>query len=1395
MYRLLLSGFLFFCLLQGAQAQQSKIPEELQQWIPWVLYEQEENFCTLDAGETSERYCIWPSSLILNVEANGATFTQKFLIETKSLVPLPGSVPYWPHQVQANGSNLLISNDGGNPAIWLPPGEHTVSGTFTWDELPEHLFIPPATGLVELSLHGKKVETLQLDKQGRLWFKQKQERREADENSLSLQVFRKIEDGVPLLQHLHIQMTVSGSPRQVTLGLNPYSGFIPLSLDSPLPIRFDEHNKLQLQVRPGQWNITIRLRNKGPKPPESLGITVIDGPWPEQELWVFAADPKLRQVEIKGVPAIDPSRTALPNDWKSLPAYLMNAGSEMSLIEKNRGNPNPVPNRLLVNRKLWLDEQGDGLTVLDSISGTMTYDWRLNADLSQDLGRVTVKGSPRLITKLKKSNKTGVEVRQGSLALQAESRIETGVKTGRLVIPAIGWDHSVQKLSAELNLPPGWKLFSATGVDKVSTWLNGWSLLDIFLVLIIALAAGRILGWGWGTAAMITLILCFHQPGSPRYLWLPLLALLGLQKIISSVKAERVTRISGFLVLLILVVSSIPYMINEIRIGLYPQLEYGSYRQIVPSKSRAKAVKANSTAETEMMQDAIMAEQSVRHGKTLRKSVLSSTYGVSGGRSQVVKPQKIQIDPQEMIQTGPGLPNWSWTRIALHWDGPVKAEQQISFLLLSPLVNTVLAFVRVLLLTLLMLGFLRRCLLPAKKRTVTKGAKTAVKTTAMAAALLFAASLVPQDSKAEIPSTEILEELQDRLLAPPECADSCVTINDCMISVEEDILTITLQVDALVRSALSLPGKDRVFRTILLEKKKAGILQLNNEGFSLIRLEPGSHTISLSKDLSKRNKFSISFPTLPAHAQVTLQGWDINGIRAGGRLARQISLDRIQVSKEAEADTNKAGTDIEIPVFVQVERTLHMNLKWSVSTRIIRQSADSVIALDIPLLPGEHVTSDGFHIADKHIRINMGPGQSVLHYNSSMDAVNTLDLHAKDTSSWNEVWFLDVSPIWHVESNGLPEINQTNPNGQRYPEYHPYPGETLKLSIVRPDGVPGPTMTISSSKLLVKPGHRATENSLSFSLTASRGMQHPIVLPKDIDLQKITIDNKAIPLQLLNNRLILPITPGEQHVEIGWRSEGLLTSKTLTEQVDLGIKSVNSSIEMHVPNSRWILLTGGPRIGPAVLFWGELLVIILVALFLGKIQFTPLSTLQWLLLSLGLSQIHVSMAAIVVAWLLLLGLRKKQGHEVKRVVSFNLMQVLLVFLTLAALATLFFAIQQGLLGHPDMQIGGNGSSGHTLHWYQDRTASALPTAWVISVPLLVYRISMLLWALWLAMALLRWLRWGWECFSRGSSWKTAPPRKKKALKSKKTAVAVNKKVVRKTPVRKPVPKESGEKKL
>jgi hypothetical protein len=86
---------------------------------------------------------------------------------------------------------------------------------------------------------------------------------------------------------------------------------------------------------------------------------------------------------------------------------------------------------------------------------------------------------------------------------------------------------------------------------------------------------------------------------------------------------------------------------------------------------------------------------------------------------------------------------------------------------------------------------------------------------------------------------------------------------------------------------------------------------------------------------------------------------------------------------------------------------------------------------------------------------------------------------------------------------------------------------------------------------------------------------------------------------------------------------------------------------------------------------------------------------------------------------------------------------------------LLSSIPQGLLSAPDMQIRPASYDG--LKWYSDYTSGVLPGAWVVSVPMWVYRISMLLWSLWLAFALMRWLKWGWQQLNAGGFWPADKP--------------------------------------
>jgi len=75
-----------------------------------------------------------------------------------------------------------------------------------------------------------------------------------------------------------------------------------------------------------------------------------DGFWPDQEIWLFHARSNLRIVEIHGVASIDPLQTSVPQKWQKFPAYRMVSGDTMEFQEIKRGDPQPAPDQLTIER-------------------------------------------------------------------------------------------------------------------------------------------------------------------------------------------------------------------------------------------------------------------------------------------------------------------------------------------------------------------------------------------------------------------------------------------------------------------------------------------------------------------------------------------------------------------------------------------------------------------------------------------------------------------------------------------------------------------------------------------------------------------------------------------------------------------------------------------------------------------------------------------------------------------------------------------------------------------------------------------------------------------------------------------------------------------------------------
>ena len=405
------------------------------------------------------------------------------------------------------------------------------------------------------------------------------------------------------------------------------------------------------------------------------------------------------------------------------------------------------------------------------------------------------------------------------------------------------------------------------------------------------------------------------------------------------------------------------------------------------------------------------------------------------------------------------------------------------------------------------------------------------------------------------------------------------------------------------------------------------------------------------------------------------------------------------------------------------------------------------------MLPGESVISDNLTVADGKILLSMAPNQGVVSWTSNLQRVSPLTLSAASDAAWREQWAVAASNIWHAAFSGVPESDSAGSAANaRTAVFYPRAGESLVLTTTRPQGSAGSTLAFDAVELYTQHGERSSESTMSLDYRSTRGMQHVVHLPPTAEVTAVEIDGQQQSLRAADGELILPILPGEHAVRISWRTPVEVSARTATAAVDIGAAASNISLGLELPQNRWLLATRGPRLGPAVLYWSELAVLLLAAVILGRTRLAPLKTWQWLLLGLGFSTFAWPAFALVVLWLLASGARARWDGN-SSWWRFNLVQLAVAALTVLALLTIVSNLKTGLLGVPDMSVTGNSSYGNTLRWFADRSDSALPVAVAWSVPLWVYKVFILGWSLWLSFALLRWLPWVWQSFSSQGYWR------------------------------------------
>lgn len=1333
----------------AAPLARSDVPAVLKDWLPWAMQGQEAELCPAPYNGSGDKACVWPSRLEVRATGSGAAF--KFDVQVfgpAALVALPGEAARWPQDVKADGKPLAVAEADGHPVAQLEPGRHTLEGSIPWKDMPQDLLLPKGVGSVALVVDGAQVNRAP-DAEGRVWLKQAQQQAQSTD-AYTVHTARLVDDQVPLRVTTHYDISISGKAREIELPAALLPGLVPEALRGALPARLQDGGKLLVQGRPGNWSVEISGRLMSPV----QALTLPQATASPEEIWSFAAHNDVRLVSVEGVSSIDPKQVEMPEPWRAFPAYRLKPGDTMKLVQTRRGNPVPNPDNLTISRELWLDFDGRGYTVHDEISGTLSRSSRLEMASPGELGRAAINGEDQPVTRFKKGGPDGIEVRNGSAQLSADSRMDGAAWR----LPAAGWTVDFNHAATVLNLPPGWRLLHASGVDSAEgSWVSRWTLWDFFFVLLSALAAGKLFGWKSGALLGAALVLSWHMPGAPQSLWLVLLGLQALGKVLPQGKLQTASSwlAQGCAVLIALVL--LPYAVQQVRLSMYPALER-------PWQTMGEVRERHAASSEEVEQQMADAVAPAPEGENSMSSAYSSGRAVLrkvAPASVQVEPRRLdEFDPGAKVQTGPGLPSWQWNAHRLSWQGPVQASQELRLVLLPPW-GTVL--LRLGSLALMVLALLRLIARPPELHWP-RGAEAPAAT--VAASALVACTLwmgLPGDafaakpespapvSQPDVPTSNVLDELRAKLTAPPDCMPHCADVPRMLVVASGARVQLRVEVHALADVTLPLPGQGANWRpTLITVDGKPAAVRRDDAGALWIAVSKGVNQVMLEADVGEASTVDIALPLPARDVKVQADGWTLSGLDARGVASGALSLSREQASHQADDRPENRGTQRDaLPPFVRVERTLHLGLRWTIETRVVRIAPSlAPVRARVRLVAGEAVNDAAVQVQDGFATVQLGAEDSA-GFVSTLKEATRIELRSAKEPNQIELWKLDASTQWHANLSGIaPVVHQEG--GRWMPTWQPWPDEQVVVEVTKPSGVAGQTFTVDRVSSTVSPGVRATDVSAVISLRSSQGGNHRFALPEG-ELLAVTMDGQVLPIQPQGGAVMVPITPGAHALKLDWREPRGISGLFKTSSLGVGAPGVNDQVTINVPTSRVVLLVGGPAVGPAVLFWGVLLVIVAAAVGLARLGVTPLSGLSWALLGLGIAQMSLLGMAVVVGWFFALEGRRRLAPKLGRK-QFIAIQLLVALWAVIAAGVLLETVRVGLLGYPDLMIVGNGSDAGHLHWYADRFKDATATAWVLSAPVWAYRVAMLLWALWLAGSLLRWVKWAWDCFSAGGYW-------------------------------------------
>ena len=595
-----------------------------------------------------------------------------------------------------------------------------------------------------------------------------------------------------------------------------------------------------------------------------------------------------------------------------------------------------------------------------------------------------------------------------------------------------------------------------------------------------------------------------------------------------------------------------------------------------------------------------------------------------------------------------------------------------------------------------------------------------------------------------------LQRLEQQRWPIPKCLPNCVHIANVQVAASGNSGRLALEVHVQPGVfMLPLPfAPSWAPRVIRLDGQPAAV-RMDAEGRLQAKVSAGVHQLEM-EGLLVDAQWDLSFPTAAYGVRFgALQGWEAQKATLP---ASSLNLTR---SGPTQPD-NSAGRQADFPLFARLTRTVKISESgWTVHNLLERLSPGGVAkAVEIALLPDERPLASGIEVQAGKVIVRLGANEDSREWESTLKPINAFTLRAAPGFNLAEVWRVDASSRFETFFKGIPQVFG-EPGDQAV--FLPFPNESLEVRVNLPQPVAGLDWAIESSKLMLNPGAERMAGVLTLALRSLSAQIQSVEFPKDTRIRTLKIGGQAEPADWRDGKLYLQLKPGRQEVVIEFETPTKLSLVTKSPKIKLATSSVNANVSMAIPYSRWPLFSFGPVVGPAVLIWGLLAFLAAAAWMLSRYQPGAQFRLrywEWLALLAPLAALQAWQALWVVIAVLALQGRERLEVQNMRPWIFNTTQLLLGLLALFFLVAMIAGVKNGLLGVPDMQVAGGGSSNWQWQWYQDRQGMAYVSAGMVSLPIWVWKGLMLIWSFWIASRVIVWGKLAWAAASRGGMWRS-----------------------------------------